>query len=73
MFYKHFKVAVQFAAVALVLIFIFWPWTLALCDLAYWGIHGAQMTPIPWGQVRGVVLILWPVLSLLAINLMFNH
>ena len=41
-------------------------------DGTYWGIHGAQLTTIPWGQLRGVVLLIWPVAALLSVNLLFN-
>lgn len=72
MYYKHIKPALQTVLDLLVLILILWPWTLALGDLAYWGIHGAQLTTIPWGQLRGVVLLIWPVAALLSVNLLFN-
>lgn len=58
----------EVAAFYLIAAVIFWPWSVAALDLGTWMLLGSQATPIPWISLKGILLVFWPVLALLAIN-----
>lgn len=51
----------------IVIVAIFWPWGIALADLAFWMVTGATTTSIPWRESRGTMMILWPVVGVVAV------
>ena len=49
--------------------FIFCPWAVGCADLLMWAFSGAPLTSIPWRDVRGFVLLIWPIFWLIVVGL----
>ncbi len=46
---------------AVMLLFVFFPWIIGVMDILSWALFGAQMTNIPWEADRGTLLAVWPI------------